>query len=298
MPKPQHYPTPLKIPPKSGTTPRTILIILHGRGSTADIFAKPLLDHLVSPRITAQGEEEAARQFYDHFPTAQFVFPTASLRRAVAYNRSLTHQWFDQYPLDEYAPEHKSHIQLVGLKESVTYIHGLISEAVREVGARNIVLMGLSQGCATALLSALLWEGEALGAIVGFCGWLPLREGVNGAMSAGEDEEDGDGLFDRGEKNEGEEDKSGFERGVEWLREELELKINEKDVNIGSSSIRKTPFFLGHGVEDEKVPFQLGRLAARCLQEMDLDVTFHEYKGLGHWYSEDMLKDIVSFIQW
>jgi hypothetical protein len=30
---------------------------------------------------------------------------------------------------------------------------------------------------------------------------------------------------------------------------------------------------------------------------MGMDVRWKEYDGLGHWYSEDMLRDIVDFLK-
>jgi len=57
-----------------------------------------------------------------------------------------------------------------------------------------------------------------------------------------------------------------------------------------------TPIYLGHGTEDEKVPFELGKLASQFLAELGLDVTWEEYPGLAHWYSADMLTDVYGFI--
>jgi predicted esterase len=100
--KPLSYSPPLIFSPSQ--THQTTLIILHGRGSTAQKFAEPLLAHAVSsPPATplpASTGEVHHRSFRDHFPNTKFVFPTAPLRRAVVFKRSLIHQWFDNWSLN------------------------------------------------------------------------------------------------------------------------------------------------------------------------------------------------------
>ncbi|KAF1942340.1 alpha/beta-hydrolase [Clathrospora elynae] len=270
--KPNTFPPPVIIPPPSGIHNSTF-IILHGRGSTADKFAETLLKHLVSNT----GTEE--QPFQSHFQSTKFVFPTAKLIRAKAYNRAMTHQWFDQYPLDEYKPEYKGHIQISGLRDSVDYVHGLIKEAVKEVGPGNVVLMGLSQGCATVLTSALLWRGEKLGAVVGMCGWLPFA-GPMGTQLV---------LEMMGRETiclHGRNKEKGQDRGDD----NIEIKRERGALN-------GTPVFLGHGSEDEKVPTKYGQQAASLLRDIDVTMGWKEYEGLGHWYSADMLRDIATFLQ-
>ena len=58
------------------------------------------------------------------------------------------------------------------------------------------MLGGLSQGCATSLISLLLWDGPPLKATFGMCGWLPYRSRLEEIISGGEGE-GGDGdLFE------------------------------------------------------------------------------------------------------
>jgi hypothetical protein len=54
---------------------------------------------------------------------------------------------------------------------------------VDEVGEKSSVLMGLSQGRATVLISALLWEGESLGAVIGMCGCLSFATAMSDAFA-------------------------------------------------------------------------------------------------------------------
>ncbi len=295
---------PLIIPPTSNNHKSTF-IVLHGRGSTADKFASPLLTHLVSsPHSSSSKTEqtETTPSFQSFFPNSKFIFPTARLLRARAYNRSLTHQWFDNYPLDAYEPDHKAHVQAPGLREAVRYVHELLKDAIQEVGAQNVVLMGLSQGCATTLTSMLLWEGEKLGAVVGMCGYLPYMRPLGEAIAPHDENGDyGDDVFERSAEDD-DETRTAIEIAIEHLRAELDLpntRANEDTVNDANEHRRplEIPVFLGHGVNDDKVPFKYGKELATLLQKMGIGVKWKEYEGLGHWYSADMLRDVVTFLQ-
>jgi predicted esterase len=282
---------------------KTTLVVLHGRGSTADKFAEPLLQHPVSlahtPSFSSKNiAAEPLRTFRDHFPNTKFVFPTAPLRRAVAFNRSLTHQWFDNWSITE--PELKQYLQVQGLRETSEFLHDLMRKEIEEVGPKNVFLMGLSQGCAASIIAALLWRGQAFGALVGMCGYLPFRKEMHDILRAAEIGHDGLAgdeevdVFERGDEEP--EVGTSFERSLEWLREELQ--IGEDDIKLAEPhAIQSIPIFMGHGVDDEKVPSVMGRSAADFLGDLDVDVTWKEYEDLGHWYSEDMLRDIIQFLQ-
>jgi predicted esterase len=208
------------------------------------------------------------------------------------FKRSLTHQWFDNWSLTQ--PELKRHLQVQGLRETCIFIHGLLQEEIEHVGPENVVLMGLSQGCAASIVSSLLWKGEAFGALVGMCGYLPFRKGMHDFVEEAGDEEDEDDMFERDVDESGSGTK--LEKAVEWLREELQ--IDEDGVEVqGPQPMQSIPVFLGHGADDDKVPSAIGRLAADFLRNVDVNVTWKEYEGLGHWYSEDMLRDIVRFLE-
>src|SRR5436189_5036386 len=156
------YPPPLTVAPL--LSHKQTFILLHGRGSSASKFGPPLL----STSIPQVGTLANA------FPYARFVFPTALKRRATIYKRSITNQWFDNWSLD--APTVREELQIDGLRETSAYIHELLRQEIKIVGsAGNVVLGGLSQGCAASLISHLLWDGEPLAAAVGMCGWLPFR---------------------------------------------------------------------------------------------------------------------------
>jgi predicted esterase len=247
-------------------------------------------------------EPPSPRSFHDHFPNTRFVFPTAPLRRAVVFKRSLTHQWFDNWSHIE--PDNKQHLQIPGLRETSAFLHNLLREESEIIGPKNVVLMGLSQGCAASLVATLLWEGEVFGGVVGMCGYLPFRKDMCGVIEEDVRDEENDTLlgdvddeedmFERDDQGSG--GGSKFEKAVEWLREELQIH-ERKDENAEAPPMQSIPVFMGHGTQDEKVPFQNGKLAAEFLKGIDVHVEWREYEGLGHCYSDDMLRDVVQFLK-
>ena len=178
-PKSEVYPEPLVVP--SLREHKQTFILLHGRGSNATKFGTALLDCAI-PEF---GPLPAA------FPYAKFVFPTASLRRAAIYRRSLVHQWFDNWSL--HTPTVKEELQIQGLRETSQFIHGLLRREIALVGAENVVLGGLSQGCAAGLIAMLLWDRDPLAAVFGMCGYLPFRKHLEG-ICRGPDEGAYDGV--------------------------------------------------------------------------------------------------------
>ncbi|KAI4273488.1 MAG: hypothetical protein LQ337_004589 [Flavoplaca oasis] len=273
------YPDPLIIPPLQHH--KQTFIILHGRGSNALAFGPPLLDTQVS----------GTRTFRSAFPHAKFVFPTARKCRAKVYNRSVINQWFDNWSLA--TPNEETGLHVQGLRESSAYVHSLLRNAIAQVGARNVVLGGLSQGCAAALIALLTWDGEPIVAAFGMCGWLPFRKQMEDILVASESgaenmSGDVDDLFESGDEADGD-DNDAPTQAVAFLREELAMSAQGR-----SMVVRQIPLFLGHGTEDEKVPIGLGRGAASCLERLGVRADWREYDGLGHWYSSAMLGDIVD----
>ena len=180
-----------------------------------------------------------------------------------------------------------------GLRESSKYIHTLLTEAVQEVGAENVILGGLSQGCAATLISILLWTGEPLGAVFGMCGWLPFRHHIADIADPQLPSEDDENPFAPEEHTVGEVDLPA--EAVAWLREELEFPIVQSSPST-FLPFQRTPFFLAHGIEDQKVNVELGRQARDCLAALRAKVEWWEYEELGHWYSGQMLGEFVDFL--
>ena len=181
-----------------------------------------------------------------------------------------------------------------GLRESSQFIHGLLTKAIQEVGAENVTLGSLSQGCAAMLVSILLWTREPLGAVFGMCGWLPLRHHIADIADPSTPSEDDENPFAREEHTDGEADLPA--EAVAWLREELDFPTAPPSSLSTFVPFQRTLIFLAHGTEDEKVNVELGRQARDCLRLLGANVEWKEYEGLGHWYSGQMLGDLVEFL--
>ena len=285
--KPPTYPDPLVIPPS--LTHKQTIIALHGRGFNGQAFG-PLL---LSTKIPD------GRTLKKALPHAKFVFPTASKRRAKTYNRSIIHQWFDNGPLC--TPNEREELMIDGLRETSIYIHRLLREAAEEVGAMNVVLGGLSQGCAAALVSLLTWEGEPLAAAFGMCGWLPLRQHIADIADPQTPSDHGEDPFVRETGEVQSFDLPG--QAIAWIREEHTLPPTRTSSVVAHaiassmlSPFQLMPFFIAHGTDDEKVKIKLGIEVKDCLTVLQADVTWREYENLGHWYSEQMLGDLVEFL--
>lgn len=281
------YPKPRVVLPLSGVHKQTF-ILLHGRGSSVNKFEPPLL---AAPIPDAQTKDsDSPLTLTTAFPDAKFIFPTAPKGRATIYKRSVIRQWFDDWHLDHTA-EHDE-MQISGLTETVVFLHDLIRKEVSLVpgGANNVILGGFSQGCATSLVSMLLWDGEPLGAVVGMCGWLPYRKhledivrtggvGVDDGFtsSPGPDFDD----FDPFERSSSPEPKlepryshpdrpNSIDSALEWLAEELQIP---KKHPVSSTALQETPIFLGHGTEDEKVCIGRGHECSQFLPSLGMAVS-------------------------
>lgn len=329
-----HFPDPLVVPPLSSH--KQTFILLHGRGSSAAKFGPALLstaipagvDRTADPLTGSElpgsvtlppGLDPPPTTLATLFPHAKFIFPTAPRSRATAYKRSIINQWFDCSHIHD-NPDRDPWLMIDGLQQTTTFLHDLLKQEAELIGGpENLVLGGLSQGCAASLVAALLWEGGKLGAVVGMCGWLPFKGVLETAAGIGGNGLGGDGSLDDVqnvdpfESSPVETPENGldlFERpypmhiegnadpcakAIFGLREEIELQ-GAPSLH-GHSSITTTPVFLGHGVDDEKVPAQLGQESAECLEALGIPIYWHEYQGLGHWYSEAMLADLVHFLQ-
>lgn len=274
------YPEPLITPALQDH--KQTFIVLHGRGSNATTFGPPFLNTEVSE----------LRALRSSFPHAQFIFPTASKRRAQIYHRSVINQWFDNWSLQ--TPNERTGLQVQGLRESSAYIHSLLKNAIEQVGAENVVLGGLSQGCATALIALLTWDGEPIAAGFGMCGWLPFRKQMEDIVIASESGVENakggeDDLFETLGEAAGDGDDDAPTQAIAFLKEELEMSAESR-----STAVQQVPLFLSHGVEDDKVPVELGREAVSCLKRLGVNIEWREYDGLGHWYSGTMLFDLVN----
>ena len=132
--------------------PRTTLIVLHGLGADGFDF------------VPICGELDLAA-----IGPVRYVFPHAPTRPVTINNGYMMRAWYDIRVADLVRQEDEA-----GLRESQQQIAALIDrERERGVAAERIVLMGFSQGCAMALMTALRYP-HRLGGAVGLSGYLPL----------------------------------------------------------------------------------------------------------------------------
>ncbi|RYP79238.1 hypothetical protein DL769_003061 [Monosporascus sp. CRB-8-3] len=257
------------------------LILLHGLGSNGEKFGRELLE----TGITSDGL--TLKQL---LPNAKFIFPTSRRRRSSAFGRSVLTQWFDIACLPD--PSHRKELQLQGLAESARDILELLrqEQETSNIPPSNIVLGGLSQGCAMSL-SILLCLDHCVGGFIGISGYLPFREDIDQAVEEVVDDDD-DPFFGGGEG----EQQDPAVRAAVFERDLLCLPPVEKP--CAESTAHRTPIFLGHGSDDEKVPCLLGESMARTLVKADYKVELKVYHGLGHWYRiPDEIDDIVEFLR-
>lgn len=310
------YPDPLIFEPLQ-LPHRQTFILLHGRGSWAEKFGPELLrtpiqsaryngeKTLVDDSNDTTGTQKPVMTLQAAFPHARFVFPTAARRRATIYKRSYIHQWFNNWKLDPPATE-REELQIEGLRETTKYLHQLLRAEIAIVpgGAKSVVFGGLSQGCAASLVALLLWEGEDFGAVVGMCGWLPFAGRLMAEVRGEEDEQQDNGAlgFDPFSLDACDHDGIGsgatgtpVRRAVTWLKEQLDLPALQLPSEL--LPVQRIPIFLGHGGRDKKVSIVLGRRASECLSELGAGVCWKEYDDLGHWYSGEMLNDLLNFLQ-
>ncbi|RBR20934.1 uncharacterized protein FIESC28_05086 [Fusarium coffeatum] len=260
------------------------LIILHGLGSNGKKFGRELIE----TGICSDG-----KSLPELLPGARFIFPTSKKRRSSAFRRSKLTQWFNIASLED--PSYRNHTQTQGLEESSREIFDLLEEERKKVPDKNIILGGISQGCAMGLVCLLAMEFP-IGGFFGMSSWLPFATEIK------------DFLIDLDEYDFSDEDDDPFDTSnneIEYLRtpdakvhdyiRDLILLDTENLAEMGSLS---TPVFMGHGDADEKIKPALGEEACRTLRSVGFEVEWKSYEGLGHWYKvPDEIDDIVNFIR-
>lgn len=224
----------------------------------------------------------------------KFIFPTAKKRRARAYNRATIHQWFDNVPLHEQdkrsgCSREEEEWQIDGLRESGAFLQEIVEKEAEAVGAGNVFIGGLSQGCAMSLHLLLSYDGDApLGGFVGMSGWLSFVDEIEEVAQARQPREDD--LFDVPDEQ-SEAEASAATEVCNFVRHNMDLPSIRK-----AAIFPGIPAFLGHGQSDDRVTISRGRKAANCLRELGVDVTWKEYDE-GHWYKvPDEIDDIAAFL--
>ncbi|RYP14231.1 hypothetical protein DL765_006511 [Monosporascus sp. GIB2] len=267
------------------------IILLHGLGSNGEKFGRELLE---------TGTTSGGRTLPQLLPGTRFIFPTAKRRRSSTFKRALVTQWFDIARLPD--PAYRQETQLQGLAESVVELSELLRLEMVSISPQNIILGGISQGCAMAL-SFLLALDHPLGGYIGMCGYLPFQKDIEDAVSdesmAEIDEDDPFASEDDDIDPHADQQLSLADPAVKAQVFERDLLCLPPLPSRGKETTAcSTPVYLGHGDADEKKPYALGEAAARTMHTAGYEVSWKLYPGLGHWYKiPDQIDDVVEFIR-
>jgi len=208
---------------------------------------------------------------------------------STAFGRSMLTQWFNIARLED--PAYRKELQLQGLAESAREILTILTqEHDLGIARENIVLGGLSQGCAMSLTSLLCLD-YGIGGFIGMSGYLPFQDDICDAVKGPSLDDDNPFADD--------EDISDLQepaiRAFLFERDLLDLPVEPPCLDATAHS---TPIFLGHGGADPKVPISLGEGMAGTMRGAGYKVQWRCYEGQGHWYKiPDQIDDIVEFLR-
>jgi len=252
------------VAPIEGTYTHTI-IFLHGRDSIAPEFAEELFESQASDNRTLR----------EKFPTVKWIFPGSKFRDSARFDTQMS-QWFDIWSVEN--PLEREEIQKEGLQESVGEIIDIIRKEASLIPPEQIILGGISQGCATAIY-ALLCGGIRFGGFVGLCSWMPFQNDI-AALS----------------KSEGD---NAAKLIRDFLNEGVDRPARVRDLShLSQNPALETPIFLSHSQDDSVVPISNGEELSRLLAGLGLSVIWKSYEDGGHWINEPQgLDDIVYFLQ-
>jgi lysophospholipase-2 len=245
------------------------IILLHGRGSNGLEFAEEFFSS-----ATSKGKSLSSC-----LPTYRWVFPTSRNRWSTTFQEEMC-SWFDAYSLTDI--HKRQELQKDGLRESVLHILDILEGEARLLDGRlsHIYLGGISQGMATALWAFFAAIGmgrvqEPLGGLLGFCGWLPFAQQLEGLLC--------EPTLNSPYIHQAHHLISAF-----FFDEIAGHEISQANQPI-DSSVLSTPVFLSHGADDAWISVELGRQASRILRRIMVRVEWHEFTGAegdGHWIKE------------
>ncbi|KAF3319138.1 hypothetical protein TWF173_003589 [Orbilia oligospora] len=258
---------------------QSTIIFLHGRGDNGNNVAP----FLVYTPINSDHSETSRRNkditLRHLLPHTKFIFPTSLKRRFERLRNDIVfNQWFDIDSLD--ITDYYDDGQVEGIKESTDYIHELIKAEV-EAGTppEKIVIMGLSQGCATGAVAVIRYPVR-LGGFVGMSGWLPFITEI-------------EDIF----KKEGEEGEEG-EGDATAVLGYIEKRLGS-DKEVSPENVRemlKTPVFIGHGVGDTKIRPKCGERLKDVMKAMKFEEVVWATYRVGHWWCDEELIHIAAWL--
>lgn len=269
MPEAQPFPEPHVVPPLAAHT--HTIILLHGRGSSGAEFANDLFESLVG---SVSESLKRTITLPERFPNCKWVFPTTRKRFSTTFREEWP-EWFDTVSLTD--PSRREELQLAGLKESVSAMMTLIKDESAYVKPSNIILGGISQGCATAT-HVLMALNMRLAGFVGISGWMPFAKQIKKACSDRPDSQLSSAA-------------TGF------VRANSRIEDTSVTVTADQGGWEATPIFLGHELHDEVVSCDLGKEAKDTLAAAGANTFWHTYDSGKHWLKEpEEVDDMVKFI--
>ncbi|RDL29784.1 uncharacterized protein BP5553_10649 [Venustampulla echinocandica] len=299
------YPAPFIISPTPPNTHQTTLILLHGTSTTGPEFASSFLSF---PFPQPQPKTNTPITLQQALPNTKFVFPTGKLRKTTVFGGRETNAWFDVSDFGDRTIGEDA--MRGGIRESIVYLTGIVEDEVKLLEPKSecdedgqgrgdrsgrVVLGGFSQGSAMGVMLILSRMLEArglaadIGGFTGLSGWCPFRLGLEESIFSGI--LDGDASIEEGYEGR-------REKAASYLRQLIDIRIdgNEEEGCQGESLLDKK-IFLAHGKEDAKMKIEWGAQMRDLLKTLGGDVWWEAYVGLGHWYGEEEMKDLVSFLE-
>ncbi|KAI3325602.1 phospholipase/carboxylesterase family protein [Xylariaceae sp. AK1471] len=229
------------------------VIFLHGRGSSARELSRELWE----------SRDRRGESLQHIFPSIKWVFPQADEVYVERFQEYLP-QWFDIW--DASNSDDRRELQIPGLQNLTPQLVSLIQSEASGVGLQNIILAGISQGCAAAIHAFLNYpkpegpeESIRLRAFIGLSSWMSL--------------------------------------GASSVQESREL-VGLEGSNPSDDIYRNTPVFISHCADDPIVPIEQGRRLSDTLAAYGMAVTWKEYSSGGHWINSPQgVEDIVAFLK-
>jgi lysophospholipase-2 len=293
------------------------VIFLHGREDCGTWFAHDFFDLKASD----------GRTLAEIFPYNRWVFPTAKRRFSAKYNHEFENssfkdafkgekfdiisQWFDIWDVRD--PEDRKELMLPGLQESIRQITDIIVEEAQILPLEGIILGGISQGCATAIL-ALLSSEMHLGGFIGWCGFLPFQSAIEALdirIIGNKHEISGGirGILEMKQSDrdlelstlDSEDSKIEARAGTTYTVKDAE--INQKELFTSGSPMPsqaaiKTPIFLAHSEDDDVVPCKLSDDLCKVVRHLGFNVTWKKYAdGMHQIHPDHGVDDMSLFIQ-
>ncbi|KAK8238211.1 Alpha/Beta hydrolase protein [Phyllosticta capitalensis] len=323
QPPPPPPTDPFIVPPANATGRHThTIIVLHGRGDTGRGFGPSFIGartsslHHDNSDGTTRSNSGGSKNLVDHLGTTRFVFPTAPLSTPRFGKTPRLNQWFDNFSLAD--PSLRQEEQRAGLSATSADLAHLVRREARLVGGLDrVVVGGLSQGCAAALVFFLGFhhhgdEGEeeeeeeeeealqedALGGFFGMSGWLPFAGELDPRKWR---EGEGEGAPEN--------DTTAEEVEPDCVMPKRQTKAADKAREITrlpplpslgpaeSPAFARTPIFIGHGRHDDLVSMRLGEQARDVLLTLGCDVRWEDYDE-GHWWREpEQMDHLVEFLR-